>query len=328
MIDNNRGIFLHQFRSPENDVVILERVGEFLDPRDAGRCELVCTTFFRVFSQDQEMWTQLSLKEGIPFVAGPNRDRRKDFQTLFPLTLSGARISQIIGKVRGPIPRIREVVFNKLNDPDPFEPNKCMKDTWVFVVVPSGVTRTAGPQTPLDFDNKGNLVEVPEDQVQHGKELVISLSLKNLKLVCVYSLKGRENLVFNQGIDNEVFDQCGVSSEDGTRVHLMRRCIVEKSRELCYSDQKKLVEQCGFGITPTRIRALFHAVVILESRTCSDGNNPQLSFARSPDLVRIRNNSHFVCIGGFATHLGMSVFLTTDGHRTIGVAPCIPADVT
>jgi hypothetical protein len=322
---NNVSIFCDYFgRSFENDIVILQRVGEVLDLRDVMSCERVCTTFFNVFCQNQGIWTQLSLKEGIPLVAGPKRNRRDDLKTLWPITLSGARISWAIGQPVGEIPCISEVAFNRLNAPDPFEQGKLMKETWVFVVVPAYVKRIAGPEMPFDFDNGGNLVVVSEDQIQHGKELVISLSLKNFKPVFSCPLKGRENMPIL--CNNRVFDQCGASS-DKTSVYFMRRCIVEGSRGLVYAKQEQLVEQYGFGVTPIRVRALFDAIIILESGTCSDARGKLWSFARSPDMLDRGDGARHVCVGAFFPGAGVTILESNSVSAEIGVAPGVYADV-
>jgi hypothetical protein len=326
MIDNNCGVLFHAYRSLENDIVILQRVAEFLDPRDALRCELVCKIFFEVLYQNKEIWAQLSVNAGIPLVDGLNHNRKEDFKILYPITLSASRISRFLGTPVGPIPCISEAAFDMLNKPDPFEEGKLMKDTWVFVVDPAQLKRIAGPEMPFDVDDKKNLVKVPADQVPNGKELVFSCSLKNIKLICD-TLKGRENMPVFEGSYDEVFDQCAASS-DKTSVYFMRRCIVEKSRNLDYTRQEQLVKQYGFGVTPIRIRALFHTIVILESGTCPDTNRLRYTYARCPDIVHIGNNGHHVVIGGFAPDSGVRVLYFSDcDNDRIGVAPGVPAEV-
>jgi hypothetical protein len=240
-------------------------------------------------------------------------------------------ISQIIGEVRGPIPCISERVFNMLNAPDPFEPNKCMKDTYVFVVFPSEVTRFAGPQTPLDFDDKGNLVVVPADQVQNGKKLVISLTLTNIRLLCSYPLKGRENMpVFNMFDSGLLLNQHSASS-DKTRVWFMARCIAEASRKLPYDAQAELVGEVGFGVTPIRIRVLSNVISILESGTCPDGRTPW-SYVRGTnlDIVKWHDKPCYVVAGGYACFSGLRLGFreVSFTHQDLGVVPGIPADVS
>jgi hypothetical protein len=235
-------------------------------------------------------------------------------------------ISRTIGEVVGEIPCISEVAFNRLNASDPFEQKKLMKATWVLVVIPSYIKRTAGPQFPFDVDSKGNLIEVPVNQVQNGKELVFSCSLENIRLSGSYPLKGRENMpIFHEDSLNEVFDQCGASS-DKTSVYFMRRYIVEESRALAYVKQKQLVEKYGFGVTPTRIRALFHAIDILEFGTCSDVSKPQATCARGPETVLLGWDSYSVAIGFFTLKSGVEVFNCDAARDSVGVAPGIPLE--
>jgi hypothetical protein len=326
---NNCGVFSYAFRSLENDGVILQRVAEFLDLEDVLCCERVCITFLKVFCAGQDgLWTQLSLKEGVPLVKGPDRNRRKDFLTLRPITISGAMINRIIGQVWGEIPCISEVAFNKLYAEDPFEKGKSIKDTWVLVVLPAYIKRKAGPQTPFKLDDKGNLVKVPEDQVQNGTELVASLSLENIKMCASYSLKEEEKMcvVCDERSDPEVFEQCGVSS-DRTRVYLMRKYIVNGSRNLAYANQKALVESYGFGVTPICIRAFFDVISIVEFGTCPDVFEPQQSYMRSSDRVQIQGRDYYAAMGSFKSDVGLEVCALPDLARPhIGVAPCIIAD--
>lgn len=185
MINSNYGMFSGSASSCDNDAMIVQRAADFLGPRDIGRCECVCK-LFKASYNDQGIWIGLFSREGIPFVEGKDRDRRADFQVLYPMTISGAKISRFLGEVVGKIPNISEVIFSVLNAPDPFEEGKLMKDTFVFEVVPAHIRRFAGADTPLDLDAEGNLVEVSSDQVQSGKELVLPFRKEILRcFVCI-----------------------------------------------------------------------------------------------------------------------------------------------
>jgi hypothetical protein len=352
MIDTNCGVFFHTFTSPEKDTQILKSVVKFLAPCDVGRCELVCTTFYRIFYQDQEIWTQLSLKEGIPLVAAPNRNRRKDLQTLYPLTLSGARIRRILGTIVGEIPCISEVAFNRLNDPDPFEEGKLMKDTWVFVVVPNELDAVTGNCEPVVLDEDGKLIELSYSQVRKRAEedCLIPLSLTNLRQLYFASSKRRHrslfrgmhpsllfknNSIFKESVDPSNFIECvkQCNGLDKTRVFFMRSCIVEESRSLPYVEQEKLVGNHGFGVAPILVRALVDIVVILETATCPDSRYPQNTYAQCSDIVYdSRGNCCHLTVGDFDPNITRDLPLTfmecgeKDSDVCLGVAPCIIAD--
>jgi hypothetical protein len=333
------GVFTHSFSSSGNDMLLLERVAEFLDSRDMGRCGKACKLFLTVMYKDQGFWIRLSEQQGIPLVAGKDRDRKADFQALYPITLSGARISRILGKVLGEIPCISEEVFNKLNTKDPFEEKKLMKDTWVFVVVPAYVERTVSPRTPLGLNDEGNLVEIPKHRIQKGSKLKIPLSLKNIEVLCFYLLRGKKNKpVFHKLANKRVFEQCGASS-DKTSVYFMRRWIVEESRSLPYAEQEELVGRFKFGVTSMRVRALFDAITILESKTCPDDVvGPFHRLARCSDTVLIKGYGYHPVIGDFfrctnlrgrRIHYGVKVYYTRSNiaHNVYGVVPSISAEV-
>src|SRR5271155_2879953 len=146
MTVNNIGVLPSSLS--KNEYVCVQRFADHLEPRAIGRCESVCKGW-NESCKSQEIWLRLSVRERIPFVEGKDRDRRADFQVLYPITISGKRISRFLGELVGEIPLISAVVFSVLNAPDPFEDGKLMKDTWEFVVVYPLVKRIAGEGTPL-----------------------------------------------------------------------------------------------------------------------------------------------------------------------------------
>ena len=324
MTVNNLGVLPSELSSYENGCV--QRSADFLEARDIGRCAVVCKLWNESL-ENQEIWVRLSVREGIPFVEGEGRDRRADFQILYPITISGKKISRFLGELVGEIPLISAVIFNVLNTPDPFEEGKSFKDTWVFVVDPHLIKRTAGEGTPLDLDEKGNLIELPVDQVQNGKELLIPYSLKNLRMLCSHPLEGKKNMpVFASYSNDAVFNQCSAISNQ-VRIFFMKRCIAEESRNMTYANQEILVTERGFDITPIRIRALFDSVEILESGTCPDSEKPRYTYARCSDIVRIGSSVCHAGIGGFAPRSGACVSDSGCDYDGIGVAPGVAAEV-
>ncbi len=325
MTINNIGVLPSRLSSCEG--VVVQRAADFLEARDIGRCELVCK-LWNGACKNQEIWLGVTVREGIPFVEGQDRDRRADFQVLYPMTISGKRISRLLGEMVGQIPCISEVFFSILNTPDPFEEGKLCKDSFVFVVDPHLIKRTAGVGTPLDLDAQGNLIELPADQVQNGKELLIPHSLKNFRMLCCHPLEGKQNMpVFIHYSSDTVFNRCGASSNK-VSVYFMRRCVADESRNMTYANQEILVTERGFNITPLRVRALFDAVEILESGTCPDSEKPRYTIARCSDIVCFGSDEYHACIGGFAPRSGADVFNSGDfNHGRIGVVPGVPAEV-
>jgi hypothetical protein len=322
---NNVGVMSSDLSLYENGCV--QRFAEFLEPRDIGRCEAVCKLWTESF-ENQETWIRLSVREGIPFVEGQDRDRRADFKILYPMTISRKKISRFLGELVGEIPLISAVVFGVLNTPDPFEEGKSFKDTWVFVVDFPLIKRTAGEGTPLDLDKQENLIELPADKVQNGKELLIPHSLKNLRMLCSHPLEGKKNMpVFSKKHSSvEVFNQCSASSNK-VSIFFMRRCIAKESSNMTYANQEILVTERGFIITPLSIRALFDAVQILESGTCPDSEKPRYTYARCSDIVRYGSKVYHACIGGFAPSSGARVIGSDCDIARIGVAPGVSAEV-
>lgn len=257
---------------------------------------------------------------------------KNDFKTLYPMFISGAKISRFFGEVvRGP-PDIRQELFNELEELDPFEKRELKKDAFVFVVIPSLIKRIAGDGTPLDLDAEGNLIELPLDQVQDGKELLIPFTPTNFTILCSYPLEGKGNMpVFeNRSLVNEIWNACHAfahsTSSKETSVHFMRRCAVIKwgkkttSAQACvaeddmafahdygvtYSDQVRTACKMGFAVTNAHIRCLFNAVQILELGTCSD---ILATNVRCPDVVRkVDKTTFLVSIYGFAPRVGMRI---------------------
>ena len=300
---------------------------KYLEPSDIAHASQVCKQWKLVFS-DQNLWKALSKKEGIPLVKRANGEVlncKETFQVLYPITLSGRKISQYIGTVYEEIPYISEERFNELNEPDSYETGKLKKETWVFVVVPSYVLRTASQDTPLALDEEGNLVENQQTAATEKKQLKISLSLKNLKILCSYPLRGKENTpVFDEDSSAEVFNQCN-TCPDKVRVYFMRKHIADQSRGMNYFNQVELVKRHGFEVTPLRERSLFDSITILDSGTCPDDRNPP-TYARNPDTVRNGGRVYQSVIGGF-TRSGVLVSCSNDAFVGIGVVPGVPAEV-
>ena len=274
--------------------------------------------------EDQSLWKLLSQREGIPLVEGEDRDFKNDFRILYPITSSSRIISQFIGKPIGEVPRIRLEVFNRLQQPDPFDPQRTMQENYVFVVVPSKVARSTDAATPLELDQSGNLVKSTAGAIEELK-LQIPFSLKNLKMLSEHPLKGKENTpVFHKASYVAVFDQCGLCS-DKVRIFFMRKHVADQSRDLPYLQQEAKMREQRLEVTPILPRALYDAVCILRTGTCPDASG---TYAPTPDLVRVGNRDYHSILGGFAPRAGAFVGRSyCDARDDFGVAPGVSAEV-
>jgi hypothetical protein len=303
---------------------------EYLEISDIAHASQVCKEWKLVFS-DQDLWKALLKKEGIPFVRRANGellDYRKTFQVLYPITIGSRTISQYIGGVEEQIPDISEDRFNALNQPDPYEKGKLKRETWVVVVVPSYVLRTTSQEVPLVLDKAGN-VKVKKKQVAaiKKKQLKVPLSLQNLKVLCSYPLKGKENMpVFSSDSIQEVFKRCTLSTGK-INIYFMRRCIVEESRGKPYTEQKQLLNNHGDEVISLGPRAFFNAVSILRKRNCPNNDGlTQKTFVRHPDTISDGLNTYHSFSGGFKPFFGMTVFILDNDvhecdHGAFGVVP-------
>jgi hypothetical protein len=303
---------------------------ECLELSDIAHAASVCKGWNQLFG-DQNLWKFLFEREGIPLVSsrsGRERNYRDDFKVLYPMTISSKIISQFFGKVIEKVPPISEERFNELKQPDPFEKSKSKAENYFFIVMPTVIARTV---TALALNDLGNLIESPEQENEQNpaekRELKIPLSLQNIKVLCSYPLKGKENMpVFDENSAAEVFKQCG-ACPDKISVYFMRRHVAEQSRGKSYPDQEKLVKEEGFEVTPLRARVLFNSLKILQDGTCPDARNP-LTYARSPDIVHYGNNAAYHSIvGGFALRAGAHVLFSYFDSDFVGVVPGGSAEV-
>jgi hypothetical protein len=311
---------------------------KFLELPDIVQATCVCKCWNQLFS-DQDLWKYLFKKEGIPLVSstdGTERNYKKDFNELYPITLSGKIISQFIGEVVEEIPPISEGIFNELQRPDPYETEKLKKQTFIFVVSPSFVMRTVDQKTPLALNQLGNLIESSKQESEQTlanttkkSKLHSPLSLKNIKVLCSYPLKRKENrpVFFDKYSNNDaIFTQCD-TRPDIITVYFMRRNVIEKSKGMSYNEQQRLVKDKGFEVTPLRVRVLFDVVGILKDGTCPEARAPQLSYSCHPETVLFNNYIFHLAVGGFTLLGGLQVIPQLGNSTEFGVVPGVPAEV-
>lgn len=287
---------------------------KYLDPSDIARASRVCKHWNQLFS-DQNLWKALFEKEGIPLVISTNgseRNYKEDFKILYPITISGKIMSQYLGKVVEKIPPMTEKQFKELEEPDPFEEGKLKRETFVFIVDPSFVMRTINQETSLALYDLRNLnltesskqeSEQSEMNTTRQQTLNIPLSLKNIKVLASYPLKGKENIpVFNY-FNAIVLQQCN-TCPDQISVYFMRKQVV--GRGMRYEDQENLVKDKGFEVPSLRVRVLFDTISILKNGTCPDG---RWAYSRHPEITRYNNAYYYhSTVGGFfAPRTGVNI---------------------
>jgi hypothetical protein len=321
---------------PFPDSSIFQESMQFLEEvADIGRAATVCTSWNTLIqSLPQSIWKNLFEREGIPLVMGlkgQTRNYREDLKVLYPITISGRVISQLFGKVIGQVPPISEKWFNKLQEKDPFERKKSIGETFVFVVLPSLITRTADPETPLVPDGSGDLIKLSKlrdstrTSLTERGDLTFPLSLKNLRTICSYPLRGKEHMpVFRKGFWPDLLKRF---CPDTVGLYFMRKQIAAQSRGLFYFEQEEFIKRKGFEITPLRERALFDSVTILKSGTCPDNQNPT-TYVCNPDTIHFCNEVYQTAIGGFVPHAGVLIQMSNSYDRTLfGVVPGVSAEV-
>lgn len=312
---------------------IFDHIVSFLEPQDIGRLAQVCRGF-NEWLDDSGIWNRASAREGIPVVEGKDRNRRKDFKILYPITISGRRIGELFGKVVGKVPPISKYWFDKFaeNVMDPYEEGKQFRDNFVVLVDPSFIERYVDKETPLDIDETGYLREVAPDAVLE-QTLTIPFSLRNMHVLSKYPLKGKEHLpVFDENYGTPAFEQ-STSYPNQIGVRVMRRAILEQTRGENFVRQEALVVQelapgQGFEVESVRRRALFNAIQILTTGMCPDGRGERVwTYARGSDTVTVEGRVYRVVVGGFAPGAGLHDFSYDFDNGSVGVVPGGSAEV-
>ncbi len=309
---------------PFQNFDIFANTARYLEPKEIGRLAQVCRQYYE-WGNDSFIWIKVSEREGVPLVAGEERNRKADFGVLYPVTISARIIGELFGKVIGKVPSISEYWFDKFaqNLPDPYETNKSFRDNFVVLVDPSFIERAVDKETPLDIDEAGNLREVVPDAAIE-QTLTIPFSLRNMHTLSKYPLKGKEHFpVFNKNSWTVGFEY-STAFPNQIGVRIMRRCIIKKTRSENFNKQSALVEQLapnhGFEVESVRRRALFNAVSILTTGECPDGRGEHFwTYARGSDTVTIEGRVYRLVVGGFAPGAGVVVVLNPFGLDDFGV---------
>ena len=276
------------------------------------------------------VWKNLTERMGIPFVAsldGHSRNYKADLSVLFPITLSGWQIAKTLGKPLGKTAMISEKFFLTLSEPDPFEPGKLIRETFQFVCTYSFVERTVEQLFPLTLDEFGELkVSSEEDCQTVNKTIKIPLSLKNQKLLSLFSLNKKETPRFLELYDEPAFDQCD-SCFPKNSVYFMRKQVSTESKDKTFDQQLELIKSRSLPfnepkpeITPIEVRALYSVVSTLTRKT-SQTLFTAWTFARSPCVLYFNQDAHHVATGDFDPACGLCIDYSNQRSEHIGVAP-------
>ena len=312
---------------------------EFLDLADLVSATKVSRSWNDSIENPQA-WKKCTERMGIPLVVsldGRARNHKEDLKVMYPITLSGDMIAKTIGKPVGKTPAISEKQFLRLFQPDPWEPEKTYGQTFRFVCRYSFVERILGGDVPLVLDEVGNLVPAPKDEsssssapskdLEKPKLTKIPLSLKNLRALSLYPLKGKENMPVFYGNSHELVFEHYDTCVEKNRVDITRDRVVEETRNKTYVNQLALVKAKTpeLGATPLEVRILYCAVSILNRGSCPDDQAPW-TYARASHAV-VDDSLGLVTSGGFVFGSGLYVDYNNLAVDHVGVAPGGPAEI-
>jgi hypothetical protein len=302
-------------------IVILERFLPFLQAPDLLQCAPVCKLWNYFFSQPL-LWKEFCEGTGLPLAEAQGYDYKKHFRILYPMTLNGNMICQVLGEMVGKVPTVNSLFLEKLEKEDPFAPGIKIRNNYQLVILPSRIKRISGRD--LALDQSGNLIADPTFMV---KDLIFELSLKNMELGCRYSLvKKREEVVFCQNNFPEVFDQ-PFSCADAAQLYLMRKSIVKESVNKVWEDQKAFIEKVdGCQVTPLIVRTLSCCISKCLFGTFLDEQS-SWSFARTANRIYFPKMCQ-LSVGGCSSQPGVHI-TCDDGfeYPDTGVVPCFRVDV-
>jgi len=281
--------------------------------------------------EDRVNWEEVCRHEGVPLVAGSNRNRKRDYAILAPMVVGKARISQVLCKAEGATPTISEADFNSLLEVDPWDGEHFIAENYVLVVPPEVFKRATGPDYHLN--SQGNLVRPPVLRIDErgvlalppqrspgdaSRVVSIPFGLRNLTVLCKNPLKRTHMPVFafskgpgdEDGVLGTYDSQVSRGLREESRIWLMRKQGVNGS-SFKYADQVETLRAQRFTTTPTSIRALSNAVEILESGQCPDVHSDR--FARTDHYS---HHSHagigsdheaFMAMGNFKRKEGVQI---------------------
>jgi len=315
------------------------------DPMTIVKMSQVCRAWRAAFPE--KFWYDLSDTLGVPRVIssdGKPRNLREDFNKLYPITfVSGEKIRKFLGDPVGPVPPIKEEVFNMLDKLDPWEsilrlklwePRKKIRQTFVLVVDYKSIKKAIDENSHQDLQDMVKPIEssvhsssssstITNEFEKQENEDEIPLTFPNLVTLCKHPLRGEENGPVFAEIDRYILSNYNGCPEE-TSVFLMRKCVVEKNGDSFFLEKERLIADKGFYITSLKVRSLFDAICILSSGNCPDNRN--LSTYAYTGYMGIAWGGRYVMrIGNFAPGFGSCVLGCSGGRDldSFGVVPCI-----
>jgi hypothetical protein len=268
-------------------------------------------------------YRQLSVDKGIPLVEGSNRDRETDLNILEKTAgVTGATISHYLGEIVGDMPLLSKECFEWLFQKDCWDKKMLNKDTFQWNIIPSHIRRTVDKNTPLALDGD-TLIVVSPDQVTQ-QELVIPLSLKNLKLLMCYPLNGSGNVpIFNKYCEAEAFEQ-STPLPNGVRILFTRRDAV--GDDLSKHLQKNYVESKGNQYHVTDAFSLVWKGCF-DLWTCTRKTfDCGLNYGGWTSTTVLQNDRSYPLLVWVS--ITGDLFISTDNQdESAGVIPCVSAEV-
>ncbi len=312
-----------------NSVILFQTQDAFesttcvLSSTDVCNLGQVCKSWAEAADQPG-IWRQHFLKEKIPFVEGSDRNYKGDFKILFPITLRGKKIEKFLGEFIGEIPKISLEWFNKLSEPDPFEPGKTMAESFVIVVEPQAIKRTFSKDVSATLDEQGYLaIALRESEEETETEIEIPFNLMNLKTLSYYPLLGKTNApVFYHGSVKEAFHHCP-PSPGKVNLYFMRKVAPKQTLGKQACTQNTYLEKKGFQMVSLRTLALFNTVRILEEGAPPNRASPKSCVRTSDSLSVGCRTTHYV-IGNFIHRRGVEIICKNTGESYIGAIPAVP----
>ncbi len=294
----------------------LVKIGQFLNLREVGYSGQVSKSW-HLAMQHSSIWQNQFENKKIPAVDGQNRDYKKDFKILYPITLSGRDIS-CLGEFVGEVPKISEEDFNRLFENDPYESNKKIYQTFLIIVEPRFFKRKYSYCLEEKLLKNGDFQMNGKDKV----DLLVPYSLKNIKILSSskFTLKKNVKGPVLRGY-KEVFQQCSFKATK-VNISFMRSEVPKQSRMLWFHEQQELFQKHRFEMPRLSVRSLFNVVKILNTGKCPDSNQPEFTTTSTSDTARIEFGDYPLTIGGYSQDEGIHIVRQIGYGYGSGSVPC------
>ncbi|MBA2367461.1 MAG: hypothetical protein H0V82_00370 [Candidatus Protochlamydia sp.] len=300
------------------------QIGFNLGIKEIVNCSKVCNLWNESISKNNILWEKISLDQGIFLVEGQTRNRKKDFTTLYPITISGSRIGKALGIVTEKIPLLNKKFIEILNDPDFEEPEKSIRETYEFVLFPSRLGRINEQKLNIvDNDLIYNRLEEKNDfeaPLTLNNFVMLSsnpLNNKKLRAVGVFMLdfELHEDDSYDPEFDYS-YDDYDLANDlnphilmtEKITIYFMRKKAI-RNNNLSWLEKGQYVANKGFQLTPIFVRTFANCIHILESQTCEDtdwiASNDKIDEARILTKFASTENENDAHALDLSTNLGL-----------------------